>query len=112
MCDNGNRTCSDGFVAHDRAGVVGGAPHCNGFGWVRASGKPFLKRSGARNLEASASKRLCPGCIGTGMVACGCVDHGLRPGTLECAAGVELAPETIRALVAGDVVDLDVVGAA
>jgi hypothetical protein len=94
-CSNGEKTC-------DGAGLMRHA-ECNGFGWLTMGGKRYKLRNGAANLAASTTKQGCTGCgggakvVGTGLVACGCVDLGLIPGTLDARPGVTVDLDALTA---------------
>ncbi len=97
-CTDGR--CVDGLIPHD---------DCNGFGWLTMGGRKYRKRTGAANLAASTTKQGCEGCGGTkaaggapatpggGLVACGCIDIGLVPGTLTPRPGAVVDLEALTA---------------
>lgn len=85
--------CEGGLIPHDA---------CNGFGFLTMGGKRYRKRNGLENLGKSTTKQGCEGCgglpaiggapakAGHGLVACGCTDLGLIPGTMTPCPGVSV----------------------
>jgi hypothetical protein len=69
---------------------------CNGFGWVTMAGRKYRKRTGARNLLASTTKRVHEDCHGSGAALCGCTQVDPEAMAELFAAARAAAEETTR----------------
>jgi hypothetical protein len=60
-----DRRCTDGLTE---------CRGCNGWGVVTMGGRKYKRRSGARTIEQSVTKRDHDACNGSGLAPCGCVE--------------------------------------